>query len=80
MDDGLGFSIGSIFGGFLFQTVGGRRSFQIFSCLAFITCIAHILLRPVSTHEIRTIPEKPTNVESVLKSNKNDEEETLEVK
>lgn len=80
MDDGLGFSIGSIFGGFLFQTVGGRRSFQIFSCLAFITCIAHIFLRPASTHEIRTIPVKSTNDVSTVKSNKGDEEETFEVK
>lgn len=52
MDDGLGFSIGSILGGFLIQTMGGRRSFQIFTCLAFITCIAHIFLRPTSTHEM----------------------------
>lgn len=80
MDDGLGFSIGSIIGGLLFQTVGGRRSFQIFACLAFITCIAHIFLRPASTHEIRTIPVKPANVESTIKSNKDDEEETFEVK
>lgn len=54
MDDGLGFSIGSILGGFLIQAVGGKRSFQIFTLLAFITCIAHIFLRPSSIHEIRS--------------------------
>ncbi|KAG5680181.1 hypothetical protein PVAND_009706 [Polypedilum vanderplanki] len=54
MDDGLGFSIGSIIGGFLFQKLGGKRSFQIFTVLALMTCIAHIILRPVSTEDSRT--------------------------
>lgn len=84
MDDGLGFSIGSIFGGFLFQTLGGRTSFQIFSALALITCIAHILLRPAATHEIRTLPTKTRNVDSSMVENavkvaKEIEEETFEV-
>jgi len=61
MDDGLGFAIGSFLGGFLFQTVGGKKSFQIYACLAFITCIAHILLRPTSTHEIRTSVKESNN-------------------
>lgn len=55
MDDGLGFSIGALFGGFLFQDIGGQRSFKIFALIALITCIAHIILRPSSTHEIRGI-------------------------
>lgn len=90
MDDGLGFSIGSIFGGFLFQTIGGRRSFQIFSIIAFITCLAHIFLRPAATHEIRTLPNKPnvpnfddTKVENVTKSSnelkEEEEEETFDI-
>lgn len=58
MDDGLGFSIGSILGGSLFQAFGGKISFQIFTLLAFITCIAHIFLRPTSTHDIRSIRNK----------------------
>ncbi|CRK98393.1 CLUMA_CG011752, isoform A [Clunio marinus] len=53
MDDGLGFSIGALFGGFLYQEIGGKQSFQIFSIIALVTCIAHFILRPVSTHEIR---------------------------
>lgn len=53
MDDGLGFSIGSLFGGFLFQKIGGRDSFRFFAILALVTCFAHFILRPASTHEIR---------------------------
>lgn len=83
MDDGLGFSIGSIFGGFLFQSVGGRRSFQIFAAIALITCIAHIFLRPAATHEIRTLPAKTKHVdnsiENAVKVSKESEEETFEI-
>lgn len=84
MDDGLGFSIGSILGGFLFQTFGGRRSFQIFSGIAFCTCIAHIFLRPAATHEIRTLTVKPSNIDSLkneeaMKPNAEDEQETFEI-
>lgn len=56
MDDGLGFSIGALFGGILFQKVGGKQSFRIFALIALITCIAHIILRPASTHELKTAP------------------------
>lgn len=52
MDDGLGFSIGALLGGILYQEIGGRRSFQMFALLALITCIAHMILRP-SSHEMR---------------------------
>lgn len=51
MDDGLGFSIGSLIGGQLFQQLGGQISFRIFSGAALITCISHILLRPAALHE-----------------------------
>ena len=53
MDDGLGFSIGALFGGFLYQEIGGKQSFKVFALIALITCIAHIILRPSSTHELR---------------------------
>lgn len=53
MDDGLGFSIGALLGGFLYQEIGGKQSFRIFAILALITCIAHVILRPSSTHEFR---------------------------
>lgn len=55
MDDGLGFSIGALFGGILYQKIGGEKSFKVFSLIALITCIAHIILRPASTHEIRIL-------------------------
>lgn len=54
MDDGLGFSIGALFGGFLYQEVGGMKSFRVFAVIALITCLAHFILRPSSTHEFRT--------------------------
>lgn len=84
MDDGLGFSIGSIFGGFLFQSYGGKISFQIFAAMALITCIAHIILRPAATHEIRTLPIKTKNLdrineEDIVKVTKETEEETFEI-
>lgn len=62
MDDGLGFSIGALFGGFLYQNIGGMQSFRVFATIALITCIAHFILRPTSTHEIRVPkPETITN-------------------
>ncbi|XP_037951798.1 major facilitator superfamily domain-containing protein 6-A-like [Teleopsis dalmanni] len=48
MDDGLGFSIGSLIGGLSFKHFGGRRSFAYFAVAAIITCGAHIILRPLS--------------------------------
>lgn len=48
MDDGLGFSIGSLIGGLCFKRFGGRRSFMYFSIVAICTCIAHIIIRPSS--------------------------------
>ncbi|CAG9805690.1 unnamed protein product [Chironomus riparius] len=79
MDDGLGFAIGSFFGGFLFQTVGGKKSFQIYACLAFVTCIAHILLRPTSTHEIRTTVKESNNEMKERPIEKEIEEEKLNI-
>lgn len=46
MDDGIGFAIGSLIGGQMFQRLGGALSFRIFSIAAFIICIAHYYLRP----------------------------------
>lgn len=48
MDDGLGFSIGSLIGGLTFKTYGGRRSFMYFAIVAICTCVAHIVIRPSS--------------------------------
>lgn len=51
MDDGLGFSIGSLIGGQMFMAVGGEMSFRIFAVAAAVTCVAHIILRPAAKHE-----------------------------
>ncbi|KAL7738579.1 hypothetical protein ACLKA6_006878 [Drosophila palustris] len=48
MDDGLGFSIGSLIGGLMFKRLGGRESFKYFAIAAMCTCVAHIVLRPLS--------------------------------
>ncbi|XP_067628703.1 major facilitator superfamily domain-containing protein 6 isoform X2 [Eurosta solidaginis] len=48
MDDGLGFSIGSLVGGLVFQHYGGRRSFFYFAVGAFTACVLHMLVRPRS--------------------------------
>ncbi|XP_031634543.1 major facilitator superfamily domain-containing protein 6 [Contarinia nasturtii] len=55
VDDGLGFSIGSLIGGQMFKRIGGKRSFQIFAIGALVTCFAHILLRPAKncTHHLK---------------------------
>jgi hypothetical protein len=53
MDDGLGFVIGASFGGFIYDRLGGKRSFQIFALIALCTCIGHIFIRPAKTHDIR---------------------------
>lgn len=51
MDDGLGFAIGSLIGGQLFKSIGGKMSFRVFATGAFVTCFAHILFRP---HKVPT--------------------------
>lgn len=48
MDDGLGFSIGSLIGGLMFKSLGGRESFKYFAIAAICTCVAHIVIRPTS--------------------------------
>lgn len=74
MDDGLGFSIGALFGGFLYQKIGGMKSFRIFALIALITCIAHAFLRPAATHEIRVAK----NANSIVKNGAIDETENIE--
>ncbi|EEB13034.1 conserved hypothetical protein [Pediculus humanus corporis] len=44
MDDGFGYSLGSLIGGFLYKSVGGRIAFQLFSGLALICCLTHMIL------------------------------------
>ncbi|EDW00756.1 major facilitator superfamily domain-containing protein 6 [Drosophila grimshawi] len=48
MDDGLGFSIGSLIGGIMFKRLGGRESFKYIAIAAMCTCVGHIVLRPLS--------------------------------
>lgn len=77
MDDGLGFSIGAFFGGFLFQNIGGQKSFRVFASIALLTCIAHIFLRPASTHEIRKTNDSKEKVQDVRKDETAMEEKKL---
>ncbi|XP_069964549.1 major facilitator superfamily domain-containing protein 6 [Bactrocera oleae] len=48
VDDGLGFSIGSLVGGLVLKHFGGRRSFFYFAIFAFTACVLHMLVRPRS--------------------------------
>lgn len=48
MDDGIGFAIGSLIGGQMYQRLGGALSFRIFSIAAFVICVAHYYLRPAT--------------------------------
>lgn len=61
MDDGIGFSIGSLIGGQMYKRLGGTKSFRIFAAGALITCVAHILLRPAKKceqHHLKHIEQK----------------------
>lgn len=62
MDDGLGFSIGALFGGFLYQSLGGKQSFKVFALIALVTFIAHVILRPSSTHELKAPVSQPNDI------------------
>lgn len=54
MDDGAGFSLGSIIGGQMYKRFGGVLSFRIFSIGALVICVAHIFLRPAEKEKIKT--------------------------
>lgn len=79
MDDGLGFSIGALFGGFLYQEIGGMKSFRVFAVIALITCIAHFVLRP-SSHEFQSTVTPISGVVVTAKPLKQKKELTLEEK
>ncbi|XP_044737446.1 major facilitator superfamily domain-containing protein 6 [Chrysoperla carnea] len=44
MDDGFGYAIGSLIGGFLYKYSGGQRALQIFSSIALCCAIIHFIL------------------------------------
>lgn len=54
MDDGVGFSLGSIIGGQMYKRFGGVISFRVFSIGALVMCVTHILLRPADKDRIKT--------------------------
>lgn len=57
VDDGLGYAVGSLIGGLAYKELGGRTSFQLFAGIAFVSGIAHMILRPATKHGY----EKPAN-------------------
>ncbi|XP_073848980.1 major facilitator superfamily domain-containing protein 6 [Musca autumnalis] len=80
MDDGLGFSIGSLIGGWALKTLGGRRSFMYFSILAICTCVAHIVLRPASKKRQylpKTGYQAPAEQEMVVVKQKREEQKSM---
>ncbi|XP_018328123.1 uncharacterized protein LOC108738985 isoform X2 [Agrilus planipennis] len=44
LDDGVGYSIGSLLGGFLYKTFGGRCSFSLFAIGSFLCALVHFCL------------------------------------
>ncbi|XP_066141129.1 major facilitator superfamily domain-containing protein 6 [Euwallacea fornicatus] len=44
MDDGIGYSIGSIMGGVLYKYIGGKNTFQVFSALGVLCSVSHLVL------------------------------------
>ncbi|XP_077290648.1 major facilitator superfamily domain-containing protein 6 [Arctopsyche grandis] len=44
MDDGVGFCIGSLIGGLLYNSFGGKKSFLIMSLLAFAFALIHVIV------------------------------------
>lgn len=71
MDDGFGFSIGSLIGGILYKTVGGAISFKIFSLIAFACSVIHCILY------FTVLKDKMGTHESVLQKNLENKEKGL---
>ncbi|XP_054258940.1 major facilitator superfamily domain-containing protein 6-A isoform X4 [Macrosteles quadrilineatus] len=57
MDDGFGYSVGSLMGGILYRSLGGSSAFRVFSVFALVCSISHWLLNVIFFKE--------TNVKSV---------------
>uniref|UniRef100_A0A170ZKW0 Major facilitator superfamily domain-containing protein 6 n=1 Tax=Triatoma infestans TaxID=30076 RepID=A0A170ZKW0_TRIIF len=75
MDDGLGFSIGSLIGGVIYKLYGGRMLFIITSVVALTCCIIHsILFNLYFKHSL----EKPSNSTPMKTSQANPIEEATE--
>ncbi|XP_016843921.1 major facilitator superfamily domain-containing protein 6 [Nasonia vitripennis] len=43
MDDGLGFAIGSLVGGFLYDSYGGATTLKVYASLAILTAVAYLI-------------------------------------
>jgi MFS family permease len=56
MDDGVGYAIGSILGGFLFEYLGSKHTLQIFSAFGLLCSIAHAVLHRTVLR--KQLPEK----------------------
>lgn len=88
MDDGLGFAIGSLIGGQMYQRLGGKMSFSIFSIGALVTCFAHIILRPAnkSTHHKKhsdksaAVTNEPQELELLQKKNEGNNDISISTK
>lgn len=56
----LGYAVGAVIGGFLYRYVGGRGALQIFSAMAVICGIMHLILHKtlLRHHEVPEIMNK----------------------
>ncbi|KAL1505718.1 hypothetical protein ABEB36_005218 [Hypothenemus hampei] len=44
LDDGVGYSIGSIIGGLLYKFVGGKSAFHVFSAVGVLCSVSHLII------------------------------------
>ncbi|RZF43942.1 hypothetical protein LSTR_LSTR006750 [Laodelphax striatellus] len=60
LDDGLGYALGSLSGGFLYKWLKGNNALRVYSALAFICSLAHTVLYLMFRHPSQEATSKPS--------------------
>ncbi|XP_075223141.1 major facilitator superfamily domain-containing protein 6 [Lycorma delicatula] len=47
LDDGLGYALGSLSGGYLYKTIGGNNALKVYSGIAIVCSLSHAVLYPL---------------------------------
>ncbi|XP_039282566.1 major facilitator superfamily domain-containing protein 6-like [Nilaparvata lugens] len=68
LDDGLGYALGSLSGGFLYRWLKGNNTLRVYSALAFVCSLAHTVLYLMFRHPSQAATTKPKGVEVEYKS------------
>ncbi|XP_066259293.1 major facilitator superfamily domain-containing protein 6 isoform X2 [Euwallacea similis] len=79
MDDGIGYSIGSIIGGLLYKYIGGKNTFQVFSALGVLCSVSHLVLHKTYLKGHEAPVNLTNNVEVAYKSPEEAAKVTLDV-